>query len=289
MEQHLRAYCSNIFEKERDALKKNAVEEIKSRSILYTNQLDNLEKLNLPSDKEGLYQYFKKKFQPIDLAVILHDSDLNIAGEKVEPHYHIAMRFENPRYLTAMASEIDDRIQNFSVKKGSNYKSMFSYLCHRTKNAEHKFQYDPHQVRASFDYPLWLSQNSKEVDMSRKQQIKRFLNEFGIGDIGMEELKFLLSPYEFAENKRKIDVIHEMVLDRNFEKFKERMIANDEQIQSYFLFGETGTGKTRFAKEKFAGEYYITGSNRDLFAGYSATRYRINAHFGHEKRGFIFS
>ncbi|WP_321388408.1 Rep family protein [uncultured Enterococcus sp.] len=250
-------------------MKKNAIEELKSRSIMYTNQLENIQKLGLPIDKEALFEHFSEVYQPIDIAIILHDSDLNAYGEKQAKHYHIAMRFDNPRHLTALASEINDHIHNFSIKKGSNYKSMFSYLCHRTKTSEHKFQYNPHSVRANFNYPQWLSQVSGEVSTTRKTQIKRFLNEFGIGDIGMEEIKILLTPYEFAENKRKIDVIHELILDKNFEKFKEMMIANGEEIQSYYLFGDTGTGKTRFAKEKFDGEYYITGSNRDLFAGYT--------------------
>ncbi|EHT2878594.1 plasmid replication protein [Enterococcus faecalis] len=254
----------------------NPLEQIKSRTIMYTNQVDRLESLGLPTTCDELLVYFQTLFTPVEsIAIILHDKDISPDGSTAEPHFHIAMKFENPRSLMALSNKLSDRPQNFTVfnKKGrNNYNNMMSYLTHRTTESQAKYQYSPHDVKANFNYPEWLELIGGSITIARKVEINTLLEEFGHEKISLKQLRALLTPLEYAKNSSIIKHIQALIAENRYEQFKEEMIQQHKQIETFYLYGTTGTGKTRFAKEKFSSDCFITGSNRDMFANYDGEK-----------------
>ncbi|WEG73493.1 Rep family protein [Vagococcus intermedius] len=254
---------------------KNPIDDLKSRTIMYENQIEHLEKLGLPTTRDELFEYFKQVYKPKNIAVILHDKDLNENGEYAKPHFHVSMSFENPMSLVAQANKINDVHQNFTAfnRQGRyNFENLFSDLCHRTKKSQSKFQYPPHDVRASFDYPEWLEQTKSSVSISRTVEINNLLEDFGQEVITLKDLRNRLTNLEFAKNERLIKSLRNSISEKRFELFKEEMITENKTIQAFYFFGDTGTGKTRDSKEKFADDCFVTGSNRDLFSNYDGQK-----------------
>ncbi|AOA00697.1 hypothetical protein BFC22_11640 [Carnobacterium divergens] len=161
---------------------KNRLDQIKNRTIMYTNQIDTLKALGLPTTRDELFQHFKTTFEPLYIAATLHDKDIGLDGSTVKPHFHVGMRFENPISITAQAKKINDRYQNFIALDGINRNNtinMMSYLTHQTRDSQSKFQYSPHDVKANFNYPEWLGMSGGSIAISRKAEINILLKEFG--------------------------------------------------------------------------------------------------------------
>ncbi|MGX6980184.1 Rep family protein [Vagococcus elongatus] len=244
---------------------------IKSRNVMYVNQLTHMEKKGIPIDIDELYNFIEKRLKPEQFAIIKHDFDINDEQQHVPFHYHIALQFKNPRHLSSLAKSVNDSSQNFEAWNG-NYKNMFSYLTHRTEKSGGKHQYDFEEVKANFDYIAFMEEIAASINNFSENKISQYLNLLGEGLISLEVLLDSITPVEYANNERKIKAIQSFKLSRRFNRFKQEMIEENKQIKTYYFYGGTGTGKTRFAKEKFQGDYYITGSNRDLFANYDGQK-----------------
>lgn len=245
---------------------------LKRTNMMYVNQPSYMEKNGVPTDLNELAEYIKRKIAPKEFAIILHDRDLK-DGKPVEPHIHIALRFKRQRYLHVIAKAFNDENVANVAKWDRNYKNMYLYLVHLTDNSEdNKAPYKNSEVVASFDFDKFIEETVAEVFKPRKEIITDLLNDYGYGNISLEDIKEELTPLEFSKNKKHIDTIKkDLLIAADFEFFKEEMKESKRKIKTYFCFGETGTGKTSWAKN-FAHEknmsYYITGSNRDLFSNY---------------------
>jgi hypothetical protein len=82
-------------------------------------------------------------------AYIMHDKDVKDdgTGELKEPHYHFYVEFPNPRYLDAIATELN--IMSNMIEKVWNKKGILEYLTH--ENQPEKYHYDKQQIVSNFD------------------------------------------------------------------------------------------------------------------------------------------
>ncbi|AOA00699.1 hypothetical protein BFC22_11650 [Carnobacterium divergens] len=222
---------------------------VKCTNMMYVNQLSFLEKNGVPTDLHELAEYIERKINPLEYALILHDRDSK-EGKPVEPHIHVALRFKRQRYLHVIAKAFNDENVANVGKWDRNYKNMYSYLVHSTSKAqENKTHYQSSEVVASFDFEKLIKKIIEEVFKPRKEIITDLLNDYGYGNISLEAIKEELTPLEFSKNKKHIDTIKkELLIAADFEFFKEEMKESKRQIKTYFCFGETGTGKTSWAK-----------------------------------------
>lgn len=83
-------------------------------------------------------------FNTYECIYILHDKDVKESGEEVEPHYHIVVKLQNAKTISALAKEFDIREERIEpVKKGLT--RILKYLIHN--GCEDKYQYDISEVK----------------------------------------------------------------------------------------------------------------------------------------------
>ena len=79
---------------------------IRCKNMMYTQQIDHL-----PPDiktVKDLADRIESALGPKEYAAILHDQDISEDGTPAEAHLHAMLRFENARYLSAVAKALGD-------------------------------------------------------------------------------------------------------------------------------------------------------------------------------------
>lgn len=171
------------------------------------------------------------------------------------------------------------------------WNNAISYACHLTSKAckENKHQYSPDEARTSIkNYAEVLEEIEKEVSkkankLNEKVRLSALANAskpidlldgYRDGVLSYEDImQFTTASQRDTKFMSHLNSVTKEILDEKYKKFKKDMTDTGQQVVSILCFGSTATGKTRWAKNyaiKKYGEddYYITGSNRDLFAGY---------------------
>lgn len=273
----------------------------KCRVVEYSQQLEYMEKNGIPTDKDKLEKYVKKQFpNASEYLTILHDKDFTEKDEPVKPHFHIFLLFTDPKSASFVAKKFHDK-ENRVELWNKNHKEKqsdlnawncaISYACHLTSKArkENKHQYSPDEARTSIkNYAEVLEKIEKEVSekadkLNEKARMMALTNASGPTGLLDGYRDGLLSyedimQYTTASQRKPsfmshLNSITKEILDEKYKKFKKEMKETGQQVVSILCFGPTATGKTRWAKnyaiEKYGeDDYYLAGSNRDLFAGY---------------------
>lgn len=244
----------------------------KSTNMMYVQQLAHLPAKNLDTLKEIVEQ----KVQPKRYAMILHDKEQDKEGNPRPPDVHVMMTFDNARYVTSVAKILDDAPQYLEVWD-SNHENGYAYLVHATKKAreEGKHQYDPSEVIANFDYPDFLIQiRTKTANAAQPKDLtaKNLLDALYAGVLPKEEVERRMTGSQLAYYKRQIDIVWQKVLENQAAEWRKEMIEQGKQITVIWLYGTSGTGKTRLARDLAEREnrpYYVAGSSRDVFQDYA--------------------
>lgn len=273
----------------------------KCRVVEYSQQLEYMKKNGIPTDIDKLEKYVKKQFSNvIDYVIILHDKDVKEDGNPVEPHFHIFLLFTGPKNASFVAKRFNDEDnhvqlwnKNHKEKQSdlNSWNNAISYACHLTSKArkENKHLYSPDEARTSIKkYAEILEEieqevKKKEVTFSEKVRLSALANAskpidlldgYRDGFLSYEDImQFTTASQRDTKFMSHLNSVTKEILDEKYKKFKKEMSDTGQQVVTLYLHGTTATGKTRWAKNyaiKKYGEddYYITGSNRDLFAGY---------------------
>lgn len=234
--------------------------------MMYEQQLKHLPMQSI----DKLIEIIETQLKPKKYGVILHDKDINEQGQPKEPHVHAMMTFENARSLNSVARQFGDKpqyIEAWTRNKNNGY----AYLCHRTTDAKDKFQYNPKDVIANFDYPALLQQISAEVTNRNSKGIKLLLDLLYNGTISKAELEEQLSGSQYGRYRSQIENVYAKRLQNEAEQFQQKMIEQGNRVTVVWIYGTAGTGKTSLAKEyaeKAEQTYFVTGSSRDIFQNY---------------------
>lgn len=215
-------------------------------------------------------------------------------GAPKNDHVHAIMRFKNPTSLPKVAKAFGVPVQNVQRWSGPNaWGNAVSYLTHRTPGAEHKYQYDPSDVHANFDYPKKLAEVTEQVAGASARRLSKTAAEtefeslkelYSTGQISFTELnrRLVADPHVLdlaAKYKRRLDAMRQMVDQNEVDKF---FATFKQPLRLIWLYGEAGCGKSlaaktmakRFAKKRFPDEpaldnsYQILGSSRGPFEQY---------------------
>lgn len=241
----------------------------KYRVFGYTQQLSHLnQKLeDFPQllEEAGVEQY----------AYIVHDKDQTADGVLKASHVHVVMKFENPRSLQAIGKIFHDSPQYVELPKTRNaFANMLSYLVHRSKGANTKFQYDPEAVTANFDYPDALEKITAKVNQrDSKSRLDDILERLMAYEITYEEAVAELTASEFSRYHQRLKVTAEY----GRQQFSKQWIKQHEDtgtpIEVIWITGPAGSGKTveakKIARERSTRDFYMATGQRDPFQNYT--------------------
>ena len=211
-------------------------------------------------------------------AMIVHDRDTHKDGSKVRPHVHVMLQFSAPRDVTAVAKELTvepNQLQKITGTTGIN--NGFAYLVHQTEGAREKFQYDPAEVIANFDYQALLEQQQQQIKKyySGRKGKERIAHQVADGELTYPEaMQVVMQTWPLS-----VDVmskkLQSIVAQRRLQKVKrwvDYMKTNHISKVILWLYGEAGTGKTLLAKtiaqHVSDDDVFVSGSSRDYFQDY---------------------
>lgn len=242
---------------------------------MYQQQLSHLPSSIKRKTLNSIVKTLVERLEPLKIAAIIHDKDVNEEGDSIEKHVHVVLQFENQRSLERLAKVLNEpQISSFQQWRG-NVNNAYSYLVHQTKEAKGKYQYQLEEVKANFDYPALMSDITKKIEQKNKMKdseiIKILLDQLGAGDLSKDEVILNLTGSQFAKAKKQINDVYQQVQEQKSKVWLEEQKSKNEPITVIWIYGSSGTGKTALAK-KYADEqnvkYFITGSSRDSFQHY---------------------
>lgn len=215
-----------------------------------------------------------RKLNPKKFAVILHDKEQDENGNIEPPGYHAMITFDNARSVNNLAKQLGILPQNIEVwDKGIN--NGFSYMLHRTRKAqaEGKHEYDPSEVIANFDFEALMGTIPFEIGqakIARDANPKTLLDAVYAGIMTKDEAEKRLTGSQYAYYGKKLVDVWNKRQQRLADEWRQQMIDDEKQAQTIWIYGPTGTGKTNLACEigKKHGDFFKSGSSRDMFQGY---------------------
>lgn len=163
--------------------------------------------------------------------IINHDKDILPSGKTKPPHFHAILTFSNAKTIETIAKTVG--VENQYVSKiRTTTKSARLYLVHR--NNPEKYQYDPSEVYADFDYINYVD------DCPVKQKREAIAERIQTGEIKEYNLWQYITIDEYSKNKR--------YYQNCFEYRQNKIKGLDRNMECIFITGGSETGKTTYAK-----------------------------------------
>lgn len=193
-----------------------------------------------------------------DYAYILHDKDEKDDGTLKAPHWHILLRFKDSVPTDSICSwfGITD---NYINKIRGRFGDALAYLTH--KNAPDKYQYLDEEVKSNFDFQREVeATKSKAIDKARREELVALITAGIIREYNYTDY---ITPQEYDKFKKSID--------NAFNYRKDKLEGSDRDMKVIYIYGESGSGKTTYAKELAAQSgysYYVSSGSNDLLDNY---------------------
>ena len=198
----------------------------------------------------------------MNYAYILHNKDNKKDGSKREPHWHILIKMDNAYSFDTVAKRFDVPIQMVN-KINSRFADALNYLTHNTEMAknEKKYQYDDEEVKSNYS---WKTERQKVLNEYDKVNRKQTIIEL-IANGTIREFNYFnyISDIEYIKFKKEIDLA--------FKYRKDKMQGVERNMECVFIQGESGSGKTTYAKMLADGlgySYYISSGSNDVLDNY---------------------
>ncbi len=240
---------------------------IKCKNMMYVQQTTSMS----AKTKEDLAKLVKEKLKPKKSALILHDKDIDENGNPEADHIHLMLSFENARYIDSIAKILKDKPQ-YIEKWDGLAENGFAYLVHATESANDKYQYNPNEVIANFDYVQELKKITKAVtNAANNSKSSTLLDSFYAGVISRDEAEKSMTGTQYGKFSRQLDAIENKRMQEEAQAWIKQKIEEHSTVKTIWLFGTEGTGKTSLARqlaENKGDKPFITGSSRDIFQGY---------------------
>lgn len=222
--------------------------------------VSDVEHLTKEKIEEGITSNSIKEY-----CYILHDKDKKEDGTIKNKHYHIVLRLKYPQCSKNIAKWFGVG-ENFISKINGKYEDALMYLTH--SNALEKFQYSTDEVKSNFNY----------LEVIEKYKNKKVTNDKNEYQRRKEEIITMIDDgiiREFNYTKY-ISALENDLYSTNIQKaFKYRtdkkLMENYRDLRCIFITGESGAGKTTYAKslaKKNGYSYYISSGSNDVLDDY---------------------
>lgn len=190
-----------------------------------------------------------------DFAMIIHDKDINHETNNIKAkHIHIVVQLKNTMTIETISDVLKIEKQYINKIKKST-KAAYLYLIHR--NNPEKYQYNVSDVIASFDYSELVDDSKPLVN---REDIALSISN---GYIKRYNLSEFIDVREYAKNKD--------YYEKCFQYRLEKINSLDRDLNCIYLYGNSSTGKTSFAKDiakKLGYHTYIASAGKNPFDSY---------------------
>lgn len=235
---------------------KNVLGDLKAHSDLIKQKLDQN-----GIDLEEMYTIYHDK----DKTVVYDKFDKELVEKLKEPHIHVLFKAKESQDVETVANAVGVAPEYIEyAKKGSqSYNNMLAYLIHAKDKQKH--QYSPNEVLTlvGVDYKTHFANlsNQWKIGAIKKtanqkihnlsgNQLESVIDKILTQEISRDEI-LTVPEYKkaYVYNQQKIDRAFERVAEDKYKTFVKNITAKNIEKLSIYIYGETGTGKTKFAKE----------------------------------------
>lgn len=198
-----------------------------------------------------------------DYAWIVHDKDYKADGSPKEPHIHCMIRFTGPVPTSAILARAkavcgsDSVVKEEQLQKCKTWKGAVAYLTH--ENVTGKHIYDRSEIVSNYNF-----EQDIEDALTEKNRLNLLLEGIGNGTIKDYNIYEYCTIQEYSNWKTKIDSAF---------AYRAKMLLNkgDRDMKCMYIQGDSGTGKTSYAKEVCENKeysYFVSSGSNDVLDGY---------------------
>lgn len=209
-----------------------------------------------------------------EMHAIYHDKDKTVVYDKFdkelvetlkEPHIHVLFKTKESQDIETIANAIGVAPEYIEFAKQGKYvySNMLAYLIHAKDKQKH--QYSPNEVLTlvGVDYKTHFANlsNQWKIGAIKKTANQKIHNLSGnqldsvIDKILTQEISHdeILAVPEYQKayihNKQLFERTFEVVAENKYKTFQKNITDKKIEKLSIYIYGETGTGKTKFARE----------------------------------------
>lgn len=198
-----------------------------------------------------------------DYAWIVHDKDYKTDGSPKEPHIHCMIRFNDSVPTSAILARAkvvcgsDSVVKEEQLQKCKTWKGAVAYLTH--ENVTGKHIYDRSEIVSNYNF-----EQDIEDALTEKNRLNLLLEGIGNGTIKDYNIYEYCTIQEYSNWKTKIDSAF---------AYRAKMLLNkgDRDMKCMYIQGDSGTGKTSYAKEVCENKeysYFVSSGSNDVLDGY---------------------
>lgn len=212
-------------------------------------------------DLEEMHSIYHDK----DKTVVYDKFDKELVEKLKEPHIHVLFKTKESQDVETIANAIGVAPEYIEFAKQGKYvySNMLAYLIHAKDKQKH--QYSPNEVLTlvGVDYKthfanlssqwkigaLKKTANQKIHNLS-DNQLESVIDKILTQEISRDEI-LTVPEYKkvYARKKQLFERTFEVVAENKYKTFQKNITNKKIEKLSIYIYGETGTGKTKFAKE----------------------------------------
>lgn len=198
--------------------------------------VQHLDRLKWKYSKEEMLKRIKSIAGVTRYSFIVHNKDKTPSGEDVTPHFDLVICFDNGHTADSVAKTFGVPVQQVEIIKRTTADAE-QYLTHL--NAPEKYQYDPAEVTASYDYLTFY--NNKKADRERQKSKKVILSKIENEEIRPYNIVSFVGIEDYTQN--------ESIYNKAFKYVEKKKGGVNRNMKCLYMYGPAGAGKTSFAKE----------------------------------------
>ncbi len=212
-------------------------------------------------DIKRIVEDFTLRYTDTKYALIEHNRDKSPDGA-VAKHFHIFMKF----YYPVQFKYIKEIFPYGNIQSGRSANACVQYLIH--KNNSDKTQYNKAEIIRNFkddEFDIMFIKSKSAIRKEETDELENILSNIAENKIKRFNVDEFVSVQISSKYKKQID---------NAFKYRDLKLMKDpsRDIQVIFITGDSGNGKTVFAKKAFCADYdgiCISSSSNDPLQEYA--------------------